>query len=339
MNGFDIPVTLFFFRREDTILRIIERIAHVRPNKLYLICDGGRTEKEHKEVLKCRQAVEKAITWDCEIIRNYSDTNRGVYASIGLGAQWVFTMEEKAIFLEDDNLPEITFFRYCKEMLERYKDDTRILWICGTNYLQKYDPEDGASYVFTKHLMPCGWASWSYKFIAQYDGELKLARDSWIMKRLKHEYENKSLYRQQRYNILGAIDKLDNARNRVSWDYQMAFSVRINGVYGISPKVNLIENIGVDKRSTHGGNSYRKVMTRRFCGIKSYPLEFPLLHPKCILQDRLYEKKVGKIILIPLPNRIVLNLIRVVKPLFRVGKYESFSQAMKRRLNKLKGGS
>ena len=330
MNRFNIPIVLFFFRREDTILKIMDRIEQIKPKKLYLICDAGRTKEEHKEVIRCRESVEKSITWDCEVIKNYADTNRGVYESIGLGARWVFTMEDKAIFLEDDNLPEVTFFKYCEEMLELYENDTRVLWVCGTNYLQKYEPEDGSSYVFTKHLMPCGWASWSNKFTSLYDGELILARDSRIMKYLKSKYDNKALYRQQRYNIMKTIYKLDEERNKASWDYQMAFSLRINDLYGISPKVNLIENIGVDERSTHGGNSYRKVMTRRFCSIKSYPMEFPLKHPKCILEDRIYEKRVGNIILIPLINRIGLKIVRIIKPLFGIGKYESFSQGIKK---------
>ena len=336
MKGFDIPIVLFFFRRPDKILQVIERVSLVKPEKIYLFCDEGRNNEEKKEVAECRRLVEESINWDCEVIKNYAHENRGVYESIGKGALWVFEREEYAIFLEDDNLPEITFFRYCKEMLERYKDDTRILWVCGTNYLQQYTPEDDSSYVFTKHLMPCGWASWSNKFIKMYDGDLNLAKEKLTMNRLKGKYRNKSLYRQQKYNINGTLYRLNNNKRRASWDYQMAFSVRINNVYGISPKVNLIKNIGVDERATHGGNSYRKVMTRRFCGIESYPLEFPLSHPKYVSEDILYEKKVGKIILLPLPNRIINKLIRIIKPIFKVDKYESFPEAIKERITKRK---
>lgn len=335
MDNLNIPVAIFFFNRPDTTVRVIERIATAKPKKLYLICDGGRTPEEHNEVLICRKLVEESISWDCEIIKNYADTNRGVYANIGLGAKWVFTREEYAIFLEDDNLPDITFFRFCEEMLLKYQYDTRVLWVCGTNYLQKYEPEDNSSYVFTKHLMPCGWASWANKYNRFYDGELSMARDTKILNRLKQEYDNKSLYRQQLYNILGTIDKLDDNPKRSSWDYQMAFSLRINGLYGISPKVNLIENIGVDGRSTHGGNSMRKVMTRRFCGINSFALEFPLVHPKTIIKDITYERRVGNIILIPITNRIAIKIARLIKPLFGVGKYESLPAALRKKIKSI----
>ncbi|MDP4182672.1 MAG: glycosyltransferase family 2 protein, partial [Bacillota bacterium] len=175
MEGFNVPVTLFFFKR-DKIIQIIDRIREIKPQKLYLISDGPRNDEEEILVNNCRRLVEESINWDCKIIRNYAEQNKGVYDRIGLGAKWVLSMEDYAIFLEDDNLPDLTFFRFCEELLETYKEDTRILWICGTNYLEEYQPKDGASYVFTKHMLPCGWASWSHKFNRFYDGNLDLCK-------------------------------------------------------------------------------------------------------------------------------------------------------------------
>lgn len=335
MGNFDIPIVLFSFRRVDTIVRIIERLSQIKPKKVYLISDGPRNEAEKKEVEFCRKTMEENIDWDCEVIKNYAETNRGVYDRIGLGAKWVFTKETEAIFLEDDNLPEVTFFQFCKEMLEKYRDDKRILWICGTNYLEQYKPSDGTSYVFTKHLLPCGWASWSDKFLSMYDGELELLADPYLYKRLYDEYENKALYNQQLYSFKRTRYLLENYRNRASWDYQMAFSIRINGVYGISPSNNQIENIGVDIYSTHGGNSYNKVMTKRFCGMKSLPLEFPLRHPKVVLSDKIYESIVGNIILLPLYMRIPVKIIRFLKPIFKIGQFESFMEVMKNRMRRI----
>ncbi|MGO4547611.1 hypothetical protein AB4Z29_22750 [Paenibacillus sp. 2TAB23] len=332
MTNFDIPVVLFFFRRLDTVVRIIERLAQVKPSKLYLISDGPRNESEKEEILFCRKTIEESISWNCEVIKNYSETNKGVYDRIGLGAKWVFTRENQAIFLEDDNLPEVTFFSFCKEMLEKYKEDNRVLWICGTNYLEKYRPEDDSSYVFTKHLLPCGWASWANKFQEMYDGEMDMLYDPLLNKRLCDQYENKSLYKQQLYAFKRTHYLLRNHRNLASWDSQIAFTLRINGVYGISPRNNQIENIGVDDYSTHGGNSMKNVMTRRFCGMKSHPLELPLKHPKIVMADKVYERKVGNIILYPLNIRIGASIFRLLKPLFKVHKYDSFSKTIKARI-------
>ena len=113
---FDIPIVLFIYRRKSTLPQIVSRIAEVKPKKFYIIADGPRNDKENKEVIECRELVESLITWDCEVIKNYSIENRGVYNNIGGGAQWVFEREEKAIFIEDDNLPEVTFFDYAKEL-------------------------------------------------------------------------------------------------------------------------------------------------------------------------------------------------------------------------------
>lgn len=331
-DGFDIPVVLFFFNRTDLILKVLDRVASVKPRKLYLFSDGGRNGDEWRTVLACREAVEHRIDWECEIIRNYAETNRGVYESIGKGALWVFEREARAIFLEDDNLPETTFFCYCEEMLDRYAEDKRVLWVCGTNYLEDYKSADGSSYMFTRHLLPCGWASWSHKFLAMYDGNLYGLSEPDMIKRLEFTYENKALFRQQRYNFQGTYEKL-RTNQRVSWDHQMCFSIRANSVFGIAPCHNQIVNIGADERSTHGGTGMHKTMTKRFCCIKSKPLEWPLIHPKRVMPDFMFETKTCNVILMPFSRRIVLMIVRFIKPIFGFGRYESISlEALKKKV-------
>ena len=92
---------------------IIDRLREIQVSKVYLMADYGRNKNEIEQAEACRKAAEQAIDWNCEVIKNYATENRGVYGNIGKGAQWVFQREEMAIFLEDDNLPEVTFFRYC----------------------------------------------------------------------------------------------------------------------------------------------------------------------------------------------------------------------------------
>ena len=314
---FDIPVVLFIFKRSETLVKIIERLAKVKPLKLYLIADGPRNEEEEKAVIKARKTVEQLVDWNCEIIKNYAIKNRGVYENIAGGAKWVFEREESAIFLEDDNLPEVTFFYFCKEMLERYKKNDKVLWICGTNYLEKFLTDKNESYVFTKHLMPCGWASWREKFNKYYDGDLKILKNKKLVKKMKDSYTNYGLYRQQIVSANSEVYRRNKNRKYASWDFQMAISIRANDLYGICPKYNQIKNIGVDSCSIHGGTSLSNEMTRRFCGINSYPLEFPLIHPTIITENIKFEKKVDKIILFPLEMRIK-ELIAVIIKTFLV---------------------
>ncbi|HBT63293.1 MAG TPA: hemolytic protein HlpA [Ruminococcaceae bacterium] len=334
MDYFDIPVALFLFKRKSTALQIIEKISQVRPLKIYILSDEGRTSVERKLVSNVRKSVEEAINWECEIIKNYANENRGVYANIALGAKWVFEHEEMAIFLEDDNLPEVSFFGYCKELLEKYKDDSRVLWICGTNYLGKYEPQDGSSYMFTKHLLPCGWASWGKKFNEYYDYNLKLLNSDYLIKRVKYEYHDKRLYEQQMSNVELEKYKFDHNIQYMSWDYHMAWSCRVNNVYGISPKYNQIKNIGVDEFSAHGGNSMNLVMTKRFCGMESYNLELPLKHPQVVLTDIIYEKKTGNIILLPLKVRIKLKLRKLIGKAFYLPPSVSITKSIVKKIKK-----
>ena len=331
---FKIPVVLFTFKRKEPLLRIIDRLSVVKPSKLYLISDAGRNEEEDVLVKDVRDSIDSYIDWNCEIIKNYADTNKGVYRSIGEGAKWVLEKEEFAIFLEDDNLPEITFFDFCNEMLVKYKNDDNVMWVVGTNYLGKYLPKDGASYMFTKHMLPCGWASWGNKFTKFYDGELKLLNKK-SRKNLKEKFKNKKLYKQEVTKYFKTKYTLEKSINLASWDAQMGFSIRHNDLYGISPKYNQIENIGVDEFSTHGGvsiegNSSQAEMTSRFCGIKTIPLEFPLKHPINIEIDLEYEKKVAEIVLYPFSERLKISLMAFIKPLIGINKYASFKTILKK---------
>lgn len=307
-QNFEIPIVLFVFKRSDTVLRIIDQIRKVNPRKIYIMGDAGRNEEEQKLVAECRTKILSAIDWKCEVITNFAENNRGVFGQIALGAKWIFEREDQAIFLEDDNLPEITFFEYCKECLEKYKYSKDIFWICGTNYLQKCKPSNNASVFKSKHLMPCGWASWSDKFLKYYDFEFEKAKESGWENIFRSKFKSRRLYNQQRRTIVAEIKRRNNGERFASWDFQTAFSIRMNDLWGIVPKYNQIENIGVDQFSTHGGNTMQLEMTKRFCGIKTFELELPLVLPDEKDLSAEYEKEIGKIILFPMKASIILDL-------------------------------
>lgn len=328
MEQFDIPVVIFIFKRLKAV-EIVKQIAKIKPKKLYILADQGRNPEEKEKAAECRRQVEHAIDWECEVVKNYADENRGVYENIGEGAKWVLRQEKWAIFLEDDNLPEETFFPFCKEMLEKYEDDTRILWICGTNYLGDYTPDNGDSYVFTRHMLPCGWASWSNKFERFYDGRLELCDDSTVMNRIGDVYCNKTVFRQYRRNWMAEYSRIKAGRKPISWDYQMDFTIKAHNLFGICPCKNQIKNIGVDEDSIHGGNSTALIMTRRFCGMGSFPLQFPLQHPSALLLDPVFEKKIGNIITLPFSSRLRGSIGRGLRKMLRLPSGKSVNQFIK----------
>lgn len=319
---FNIPVVLLMFKREK-IADIIKRVEIVKPLRVYLIGDGGRTKEEKIQVENSRRIAENAINWDCEVIKNYAGCNRGVYENIAGGAKWVFEREKWAIFLEDDNLPEVSFFYFCKEMLEKYERDSRIVWICGTNYLGKTNTNSNASYCFTHHMLPCGWASWSDKFLRFYDGDLNRYYCPDVLENISSQYISKALYRQ--YSLAWQREKIriDTGIKPISWDMQMDFSIKANSLFGICPYNNQIENIGVDSASIHGGHSMSAIMTRRFCSMKSYALDFPLVHPKAVIIDKEFERRIGNKMTYPLGIRIVGHITRSVRKILNIPDHVS----------------
>lgn len=330
MDHFNIPIALICFKRLDTTLQILERIASVRPKKLYILSDEGRNADEKKIVSELRHKIENRVDWSCELIKNYAENNRGVFANIALGAKYVFEREECAIFLEDDNLPEVTFFEYCREMLDRYKTEPKVLWICGTNYEAKTKFASGASYTFTHNLLPCGWASWADKFLKTYDFCLRGLDDPNVIRRARKTYRLKALFRQQLFNVKGERYRMDHNKRCLSWDSQMAFSIRASGTVGVVPCRNQIKNIGVDENSIHGGTDASFVMTQRFCGMDSYPMEFPLVHPKTISLDNEFELRLEKTILFPLSIRIKGVVVRTLKRILRIPLYEPIRNALRK---------
>ena len=114
-------VTLIFFNRSDTLEKVFEKIRMARPPKLFLVQDGARenNSKDIEGIRACRKIVEN-IDWECEVFKNYSEVNLGCGVRPQSGITWVLSQVESTIILEDDCVPEMSFFDYCDEMLEKY---------------------------------------------------------------------------------------------------------------------------------------------------------------------------------------------------------------------------
>lgn len=326
---FDIPVVVFLFRRSNTLKDIFSRLEMVKPSRIYLMADNGRNDEEKKEAEETRKLAESLISWDCEIIKNYANENRGVYENIGEGAKWVLKREKMAIFLEDDNLPEVSFFEYARDLLYKYENEDRVIWICGTNYVT--DMRLPYSYTFSQHLLPCGWASWSSKFLKYYDGYLSDFNNKEKKKAFLSSYRN-LLFGAYQLQCVENEYKRHKRYNRFnSWDYQMLWSIRSNGLYGIVPSRNQITNIGIDEYSTHGGTTKDSVMTDRFCEIKSFPLDFPLSHPPILSIDNYSEETLASIICPPIKDALKRIVSSKLKLLLHFDTAKSWKSLLKPR--------
>ena len=154
------PVVLLMFARPDTTARVLDSIREARPRRLLLVADGPRDEVPG-ETERCEQtrALAERVDWDCEVSTEFADRNLGQKTRVESGLTWAFGLEEEAIVLEDDTLPHPDFFRFCDELLERYRDDERVLSIAGSNF-QFDGPASADSYYFSRYPHIWGWAGW-----------------------------------------------------------------------------------------------------------------------------------------------------------------------------------
>jgi hypothetical protein len=236
------PLVIFFFNRPDSLRRLVNRLAMVKPKMLYLVCDGARINRpDEKKLVDESRSIFENLTWCCNIQKNYSDTNLGCRQRIISGLDWVFKREEMAIILEDDCIPIADFFPFCEEMLERYKNDVHILSVGGTNFrpqlsLANYD------ITFSKYAMIWGWATWRRAWQL-------LDRDLQLMSKAKESHHLKKWLGSWRaeWYWLYILKKVPS-----SWGYRWAFTGFMNQGIHLLPAKCLVENIGFTKdQATH----------------------------------------------------------------------------------------
>ena len=133
-NHRDVPVALFFFNRPAYTKLVFSRIREFQPTTLLLIADGPRNERDLSLCSKAR-ALTDQIDWPCKVLRNFAPRNLGCKQRMSSGLTWVFEQVEEAIILEDDCLPNPSFFPFCSELLARYRTDEKIMHISGSCFL------------------------------------------------------------------------------------------------------------------------------------------------------------------------------------------------------------
>jgi hypothetical protein len=273
------PVALIIFNRPQPTQKVFEAIRQAQPPQLFIIADGPRPDRLG-EAEKCAQtrAIAQQVDWECEVYTNYSEQNLGCGLRPASGLDWVFSQVEAAIILEDDCLPHPSFFRFCEELLNRYRDDERIAAICGSNLLFGQQQIDD-SYYFSRYSICWGWAGWrrSWRY---FDFNLTCwpeLRDRNLLKDvLQDEYSIKiwSLLAQE------TVEKAENGGVPDWWDYQWTFCNFIHRGLSIIPKVNLITNLGHTDEATHTFNE-----ASRFNEMEIGKIEFPLHHPAYMIRN------------------------------------------------------
>jgi hypothetical protein len=263
--SFSTPIAFIIFNRPDLTEIVFEAIRQAKPKKLLVIADGSRFPEEVEKCVQAREVIKK-VDWECEVLTNFSDVNMGCKRRVSSGLDWVFSEVEEAIILEDDCLPTPSFFKFCQTLLEKYRQDERIMMIGGVNFQpDQYKTE--YSYYFSKYIHIWGWASWRRAW-KHYDVEMK----TW------QEYKNLDLINsvcsdpdekkvwidnfEQVYN--GDID---------TWDYQWVYTCWSQNGLSILPNFNMISNIGFRPDATHtlSESPYANLPITDIWEIKDFP--------------------------------------------------------------------
>lgn len=276
MNNWQLktPVVFLIFRRPDITARVFAEIARARPPKLLVVADGPRADRPG-EAEKCAtaRAIIEQVDWPCEVLTNYAETNMGCGRRVSSGLDWAFSLVEEAIILEDDCLPHPTFFRYCEELLERYRDDERVMVVSGDNFQQGKQRTE-YSYYFSRYPHCWGWASWRRAW-RHYDHEMTLwpfVRDNgWLYDVLQDAQAVAYWSHQFQKTYEGDID---------SWNYRWMFNCWTQSGLTALPNVNLVSNIGFGADATH----FESKKTP-FAHLPCVAISCPVQHPAHVIRD------------------------------------------------------
>jgi len=272
------PVVFIVFNRPDPAKRVFEAIRAAKPRKLLVVADGPRAGRPGEaEMCAATRAIVDTVDWDCEVSRDFSDTNLGCKNRVASGIGWAFTQVDRAIILEDDCVPSPSFFRFCEEMLDRYSDDERVMMISGDNRLWgARDP--GYSYYFSRYPNIWGWATWKRAWAA-YD----LSMRDWPRIRAENRFDAYFARAAERYYWKSMFNYVYRG-HLDTWDYQWVFSVFKESGLCVVPSRNLVRNIGFEGSATHTKTG------SIFASLAAEELDFPLRHPPSVLIDGICDE-------------------------------------------------
>lgn len=291
----DTAAMMIVFNRPDLARKVFERVREAQPRRLYIAADGPRPGRaDDLESTRETRAIAEEVDWDCEVKTLFRDQNLGIKIAIKTGLDWFFEQEEEGIILEDDCVPDPTFFRYTAELLDRYRHDDRIATITGSNLLLG-TREFEESYYFTRYLFVWGWAGWRRSW-RQFDLEIK----TWP--RFRDEGRLRRVFPQARsLKYWTSVFDRTYAQEFNTWDYSFFYSQLIRNQMSIVPARNLVSNMGWGSESTHTANKNPEM------GMATFPMEFPLKHPEFMVPDERADQFVEDLVFAKPLHRKVRN--------------------------------
>lgn len=277
------PILFITFTKENETKRVFETIREAKPSKLYIASDGARAQKqgEKEKVEKLRKWLISSVDWNCEVKTKFNEKNLGCGRGVASAISWFFENEEKGIIIEDDvQVLDISFFRFCDEMLDRYKDDDKIGQIGCLNTIDKELLSN--EYFLSKFTQCWGWATWRRAW-TDYDFTIslwkKLKHTDFIYKVFPKQYVSK--------HFSEIFDKTYESQGEAlnTWDYQWLFCNLVKNRLTIVPRCNLVTNIGFVEDAIHASLEVSPHIQNLPCGKMQFPLKHQQSYDVDIARD------------------------------------------------------
>lgn len=308
-KGYDstgVPVLFLVFNRPGPTREVFEALRKARPKRLFIAADGPRDNcKEDKEKSAETRAIVTRVDWPCDVKTLFREKNLGCARAVSEAITWFFTHVEEGIILEDDCLPSGDFFRFCAILLDKYRDDARVMQIGGNNLMARKQRDEDYSYFFSNHNYIWGWATWRRAWrLYRYN------MDDYDVVINKHYYDHyfKSFYEQHYFRYV--FDKLRADIDHAStWDYQWQYSRMLEAGLSIVPSRNLVINIGVGAEATHTSETHETISN-----LKLEAIDFPLRHPEFIMPDLVTDEAIFKRIFTTPWSRVKLRIRTLIPP-------------------------
>lgn len=288
---YHVPILFLVFNRPDATQVVFDRIREIGPEKLYIGADAPKpgNPDEAKRCDMVKHIVEQ-VDWPCDVEKLYQTENKGCKIAVSAAIDWFFDHEEAGVILEDDTLPDISFFPFCEELLLKYHDDDRIGHISGNCFLQNAIPE-GLSYDFCSITHIWGWATW---------------RRVW--KNIDINFPFWEKYKDKRPSLIANLweriyfssfipDAIEHKNGLNPWGVFYYFGLRLQNQLSIYPAVNMVKNIGLSHPfSTHttpAKNKIEQVLYKNKIKPAS-SIGFPLHHPEYVLMNKNLNRRAVK---------------------------------------------
>ena len=304
LTPIEVPVLVIIFNRPELTKKLIARLKLYKIKNLYVFADGPR-EDHSGDLKKCyavREIIKNEIDWKCDLTLNFKEENLGCGYGPAEAITWFFNNVPYGIILEDDIKPSYSFFPYCQELLERYKEEKKVMHITGLNW-QNGRRRGKADYYFSRYPGTWGWATWANKW-KLFDHNVSGLQNYIKENRIKFITGSRS---EQKYH-LESFKRVQKEPDHI-WDYAWIYSVFKNRGYCIWPNKSLVRNVGFGPNSTHTTSLNDERATH-----KIMELEFPLKHPNNIKYNDVADRHMArKYFKAKYPMDDILNKLRSLK--------------------------